>query len=232
MIGERNGNLNYYRNTGSSQAAAFELVTDSLGKINVTDYNLSYSGYSTPCFFNTKTGQSELLVGSEQGKVFYFKNLGEDPEIPYEENDSLFVLIGDEGFDVAKGIRTGATLGELNGDDDLEMIVGNYSGGLNYFKGIDQPPVSGISIPGKQASLVLFPNPAYDHLQIISQYPVGDHVVEVFDVYGRRAMHVQRTQMNRPLEVAGLDPGVYFLRITHTGNGSVQERASFIKVTP
>jgi hypothetical protein len=54
VIGEKNGNLNYYRNTGSSQAAVFTLVTDSLGKVNVTDYNLSYTGFSTPCFFTPR----------------------------------------------------------------------------------------------------------------------------------------------------------------------------------
>jgi hypothetical protein len=171
-------------------------------------------------------------VGSEQGKVYYYKNVGDNPENPYDENDSLFTLIGDENFDNALGIRTGAAIAELNGDDDLELIVGNYSGGLNYFKGIDQPPVSGINSPGKRAKLVLFPNPAYDQLRIISQYDALEHIVEVFDVYGRRVMHVQRPRTNLPLDVSGLDAGIYFLRITYARNGAGAERASFIKTSP
>jgi hypothetical protein len=51
IIGERGGNLNYYRNTGTLQDPVFTMVTDSLGKVNVTDYSVSLYGFSTPFSF-------------------------------------------------------------------------------------------------------------------------------------------------------------------------------------
>ena len=75
IIGEKNGNLNYFKNQGTSTAPDFVLVTDSLGKINVTNYTLSYYGYSTPCFFRNELGETELVVGSESGQIFYYKNI-------------------------------------------------------------------------------------------------------------------------------------------------------------
>ncbi len=51
VVGEENGNLNYYQNSGSISNPVFSFITDSLGKVNVTDYQVSYTGFSTPCFF-------------------------------------------------------------------------------------------------------------------------------------------------------------------------------------
>ncbi|NQV03637.1 MAG: VCBS repeat-containing protein, partial [Bacteroidia bacterium] len=84
IIGEKNGNLNYYRNTGSGDNPIFTLITDSLGKVNVTNYQISYSGYSTPCFFRDHTGKERLLVGGEEGKIWYFGDIPTDPEATYQ----------------------------------------------------------------------------------------------------------------------------------------------------
>ena len=54
VLGERGGNLNYFQNTGTTESPEFQLVTDSLGKVNVTDYNYSLYGYSRPFFFDVE----------------------------------------------------------------------------------------------------------------------------------------------------------------------------------
>ncbi|GAJ22079.1 unnamed protein product, partial [marine sediment metagenome] len=64
------------------------LETDSLGKVNVTDYNISYSGYSVPCFFRDNQNKIKLLVGSEQGKIFYFKDIEDNLSGAFTESDS------------------------------------------------------------------------------------------------------------------------------------------------
>ena len=56
---------------------------------------------------------------------------------------------------------------DLDNDGYFDMIVGNYSGGLNYYYGIETPPVSGIN--EKHYHLVdceLYPNPAKDRIFI------------------------------------------------------------------
>ena len=75
IIGERKGNLNYYRNTGTAAEPHFSFVTDSLGKVNVTNYNLSYDGFSTPFFFKNPLNQTLLLVGSEEGKIHNYNGI-------------------------------------------------------------------------------------------------------------------------------------------------------------
>ena len=64
-------------------------------------------------------------------------------------------------------LRTGATLEDLDNDSYFDMIVGNYSGGLNYYFGVDSPPVSRIN--EKYYNLIdceLYPNPAIDRIFI------------------------------------------------------------------
>ncbi len=167
IVGEKDGNLNYYENTGSSVDPAFTFVTDSLGKVNVTDPQLSYTGYSTPFFFKNMENETNLIVGSENGKVFYYKNIDGNLEGKFEENDSLYLLINDEPFELMNGIRTGATMEDLDNDGYFDLVVGNYSGGLNYYYGIETPPVSGIN--EKHNNIVdceLYPNPAKDRIFI------------------------------------------------------------------
>ncbi len=110
IIGEEKGNLNYYKNSGTITNPVFNLTTDSLGKVNVTDPLVSYTGYSTPCFFKNKTNKTELIVGSEHGKVFYYKNIEGNLTGKFIKNDSLYLLIDNAAFPLQNGIRTGATI--------------------------------------------------------------------------------------------------------------------------
>lgn len=167
IIGEENGNINYYENTGTIINPVFTLVSDSLGNVNVTNYQLSYTGYSTPFFFKDNLNQIRLVVGSEQGKLFYYKNIEGNLSGTFEENDSLFVLIEGQPHEIQCGIRTGAALNDLNSDGYFDMIAGNFSGGLNYFSGAASPPVIGMNDkPEVSHDVNLFPNPANDRLYL------------------------------------------------------------------
>ncbi|MEZ5149199.1 MAG: hypothetical protein R2759_19545 [Bacteroidales bacterium] len=120
VIGEESGNINYYENTGSASNPQFTLITDSLGKVNVTNPNLSYSGY-TPCFFKDRNNKTELIVGSEEGKLFYFKNIDENLSGEFTENDSLYLLLNGEPLAISNGIRTGAAIAELDNDGFMNL---------------------------------------------------------------------------------------------------------------
>ncbi|MDR1459487.1 MAG: VCBS repeat-containing protein, partial [Bacteroidales bacterium] len=53
ITGNQNGKISCYRNTGTGSEPTFTPWNDSLGKINVRDFDYSYFGYATPCFFRT-----------------------------------------------------------------------------------------------------------------------------------------------------------------------------------
>ncbi len=224
IIGEEDGNLNYYENTGSFFIPEFTLITDSLGKVNVTDFQLSYTGYSTPFFFKNLDNETNLIVGSETGKVYYYINIDENPEGEFEENDSLYVLINDEPFEWMNGIRTGATMQDLNNDGYLDLIVGNYSGGLNYYYGTEAPPVSEIHrLKENLIKCELYPNPAKDIVFIKFNNNREFQYVQI-NVYNLTSTKVMSTDFRDTLDISFsvdyLPTGLYICEIIIDGQKS------------
>ena len=218
IIGEKKGNLNYYANTGTLSDPQFELVTDSLGKINVTDFSLSYDGYSTPWFFRETDEITKLVVGSEQGKLFYFINIDNNLEGKFTESDELDVLLdtGDISFD--RGMRTAACLADIDQDGKLEMIAGNYSGGLEFFNGLPEVFTEiDESAATKKGALLLFPNPAGRRLSIHFPEAVKESRVEIYALNGECvSSFVTEPALTQRvvLDISKLKPGIYLVRAT------------------
>ncbi len=217
VIGEEKGNLNYYQNSGSATNPVFTLTTDSLGKVNVTDPLVSYTGFSTPCFFKNQANKTELITGSEQGKIFYFKNIDGNLGGKFQENDSLYLLIDNTPFSMQNGIRTGAAITDLDHDGFLDLVVGNFSGGLNYYRGLAAPPVIGINNHSqKNGSFSIFPNPA--HNSICLKFTENDipYIIEIdiFDLYSQKVISVKkRFALPVSIDVNSLTSGVYVCKV-------------------
>jgi len=218
IIGEKNGNLNYYRNTGTEEQPHFTFITDSLGKVNVTNYNLSYSGYSVPCFFRDGSGSEQLLVGGEEGKVWYFEDIPADPETSYQESTLLYSLITGSPFPVTCGWRTAPAIGHLTDSLWFDLVVGNYAGGLNYFSQAASPDVLlRISVapqPSRQ-SFRIYPNPAHQYI-FISPLPSlsNQHLrVEILNLFGQ-TLRREWMEPGKSLSIGLLPNGLYLVTLT------------------
>ncbi|MFI5171357.1 MAG: hypothetical protein ACHQFW_03150, partial [Chitinophagales bacterium] len=69
IVGEKNGNLNYYENTGTAALPVFTLQSDFWGNVDVRRFG-SLTGYSNPFLFKTNSGDYELYVGNEEGTIY------------------------------------------------------------------------------------------------------------------------------------------------------------------
>ncbi len=222
IVGEQKGNLNYYHNDGPQNNPVFSLTTDSLGKINVTDYNLYYDGYSTPCFFRDKSNKIKLIAGSQQGTIFYFTGIENNIDGKFNPSDSLFTLINNSPFNIQCGWRTGACIGKLSDPTYLDLIVGNWSGGLNYFSHNSIPPVVR-SLDDTKPDLTAYPNPAdkevflkiggiqnFSNLTIILVNSLGQNVFE------KNILHDSRIS----IPTGSLSSGLYILHVYFSINPS------------
>ncbi len=161
IIGEKAGNINYYERNDDS----FSFVTDSLGKINVTDYSISWDGYSVPSFFRGVDNDTKLLVGSEQGEIFGFTNIDGNLGGKFTKLVSLDTWLDTNDVVYDRGMRTSAIFCDLIPDGKLEMIAGNYSGGLEYFNGNNTDVLSEIMDDERNVfQLAITPNPANDRI--------------------------------------------------------------------
>lgn len=218
IIGEKAGNINYYRNTGSPASPVFTPVTDSLGRINVTDPAASYYGYSIPCFFRTADQETRLLAGSESGTIFYYKGIDGNLEGAFTRSDSLFETVGIPSAQPAIGWRSAPAIGHISDPSLMDMITGNFSGGLNYFTAFSEPAViPAINEPSVHPSIRLsvYPNPASRSVTISATGNPSFRDLQ-WSVYAPDSRLVLSGEMNGQvtLQVGSWKPGLYLIRVT------------------
>ena len=170
VIGNRKGTLYYYKNTGTKNVPLFTLITKTFGMVNVADTSVSYTGYSVPCLFRAKDNKLRLFVGSEQGRIHYFKDIEANINGKFTVSDQLIHKEGDKVYNITEGDRAGVAVADIDHDGFPDVFIGNSSGGLSYFKGITPPEISSINDEMSQISkfpnFQIFPNPASNLLNI------------------------------------------------------------------
>jgi len=107
------------------------------------------------------------------------------------------------------GLRSSAVLADLDGDGLLEVLVGNFGGGLRLFNA-EIPVDFGVEEQEESPMIMIFPNPVQSHLRIVSSLE-GQRYATVTDVYGRRCMEQSMSGTEEVIEVSALPPGVYVL---------------------
>ena len=198
--GNINGKLSYYQGT----ANGFELVSDFWGEVDVRDYQTSYYGYSVPALFEY---QDELLlcVGSEQGRLFLYR-VSEDAA--FEEVDYLWEEICPE-MPEDFGMHSAAAVADLNGDGVLEVVVGNFGGGLQLYNATIPVINLGISEEWGDMEMVIFPNPVSSQLHIIASVTS----LRVMDIFGRVLIEQEINDSETIIDVSNLAPGAYLLSL-------------------
>ncbi len=127
VIGELNGNLNYYLNTGSVNVPVFTLQSATWGGVSVNQQGFT-TGQSVPFLAELDTsGDYSLLVGSEQGLIFHYNNI--------EGNLSgSFNLVTNNYENIRQGAMTSVHGADINNDGQTDLAIGNYRGGLVLFE--------------------------------------------------------------------------------------------------
>ncbi|MCB0822822.1 MAG: T9SS type A sorting domain-containing protein [Bacteroidales bacterium] len=159
LVGERSGNVNYFENIGTAQNADFSSVPTSEPFGGVDIQPECCTGFSAPFMVEDSVGNYMMYVGSEQGKIYLYNDIENNLDGTFNLVDSLYV----------HGMNVNPSVQEINGDGKLEMVVGEYAGGLSFWKfGIP----SGLGYQEHTISeftLQVAPNPASDYLRIRHQ---------------------------------------------------------------
>jgi hypothetical protein len=122
--GNFKGTLTLYENTGTLQQPSFKLVSrnySGLASLNLTDI------YPTLGDLNDD-GKKELIIGESDGKLHYFTdNSGDGQPAQFNLTEVNFA-----GIDV--GQSSTPQLVDVNEDGLLDLLIGERSGTLNYYK--------------------------------------------------------------------------------------------------
>lgn len=208
VSGNREGILWYFENTGTQNNPNFELVTQNFGDVDVCNHNVSFFGFSVPCFFEGDNEEYKLFVGSESGKIFYYKDI--------EDNlQGAFTLFDGNLLYIYEGIRSGVAVHNFDNDEYLDMVLGNYAGGITYYKGEEPPPLSvnKPQINGGKPAVKIFPMPA-NHQVYLETGKKEMSSVKIYDIQGNIVLQKENIFSKQiQIDVSSIDAGVYFLSI-------------------
>lgn len=130
LVGERNGNVNFFKNIGTATNPMFGSSettppnTQLFGRIDAREPGF-VTGFSAP-FVLEINGAQTILTGTDQGQIEYYQVNPQSISSKFKELDLNF-------GNIKAGARTRIALADINNDGFLEALVGNLRGGLNLY---------------------------------------------------------------------------------------------------
>ena len=213
VIGERNGNLNHYRNIGSASNAQWLLMSETLGGASSVEY-WNVTGHSVPFIFRNEQNLREMILGSESGWLYHYGNL--------EGNIAgVWTLLDSTFMDLRDGSRTGVCLYDFTGDGDLDMVVGNFRGGLSFWRSDMISTVVSLNEP--RPSFVMYPNPANDRVELVADpFPAKGSFWVLRNALGQQ-VHRETVRGQRTwIDLSALNEGVYLVQLEGTSSSQTQ----------
>ncbi|MFY0643266.1 MAG: T9SS type A sorting domain-containing protein [Bacteroidia bacterium] len=220
LVGEYDGNINYFRNTGTSSSPVFSLITDSLGGI-VTNELIYQSLGDTFIYFyfgNASLGVADLsnktrgiVAGGAEGKLRVFtipNNLTAD----FTENtEQTFHILNDSLYIKDWGADAIPAVGDLDRDGYSDILIGNSRGGLHFLTGRDTRSVKPAEII--RSDLKIYPNPTQGELNIAFLHEVNHFGYEIYDLSGRVVQADNAVSKKKISLNSDLVNGTYFIRV-------------------
>ena len=197
LIGEQNGTINYCQNSGSLSSPIFDTVITNFGGIDI-ESNIISSGYSSPTLFDNN-GSYELYSGSFTGVIYKFNNIDNNLTGLF---DSISPLLSSEGS------KTRVAINDINNDQKIDCIIGNYSGGLSFFSSDSSLISTQNFIP--RNNLNIYPNPTQYEI-IIEGNSFGD--IDIVNSFGQLMLKSKKQSIRHRVNVNQLNSGIYFLKL-------------------
>ena len=193
IIGNKDGTIYFYENKGTSNSADFS--TGGFSKWGNIDVDSTYisSGYSSPKLVDIK-GEYYLMTGSFTGKIYIYNNIENDI---YGKFDEINILDNS----IWEGGRSSIAISDIDNDSLIDLVIGNWCGGIAYFKG-ENPNINEISMDNIN-NLYMYPNPVNEYIYIENK---SREEIVIYNINGKIIIKTYDEIIN----LKNLSNGIYF----------------------
>lgn len=217
IIGERNGNINFIKNVGTSTNPEFNpdledsANSDFYGQVDTRVFPFIV-GHSKPAFLETEDGPV-LVTGTVHGALQIYE--------VSSDIGSKFTLINDELGDIRIGEQVAPSFVDINNDGFYEAFIGNRRGGLSGFRTDIKVATVSSNQTQTKPDIKLVSNLVSDMLQ------VQDNLAVSMTVYSTLGQELVQKTFASELNISSLNAGVYFVLLEKEG---IQTTQKFVKM--
>ena len=215
IVGERNGNVNYFQNTGTATNPQFNndfTVLPNIERLGDIDTRVlgSTSGYSSPIVLDFASGYV-IVTGSRNGKLSLYENIDGNLDGVFDKVDSDYGGLKREGF------NTNLTMADLNNDGVYEIMIGNSRGGISGFQSdFNLDGTLGAANWDNGTSINIFPNPANNFITVQTQFDPGNSTTyTIYDTVGKIVKNGNIYTQKAFIGLNEVPSGVYFLEVNN-----------------
>ncbi|MCD4698703.1 MAG: T9SS type A sorting domain-containing protein [Bacteroidales bacterium] len=198
LTGEYPPKILYFENIGDSANPQFTTPVEN-------PFGLNYIIDSpSPAFVDLDDdGDMDIFIGEyfDNGNIYYFENTGSSISPQFNPP-----LINPFGL-VPTNITANPAFTDLDGDNDMDLLVGEESGSMQYF---ENTTITTIAHVHQNTNLKLFPNPVIDILNIVTDNKIER--IEILNVLGDEVLSF-RNNYNE-ISLSNIKPGIYTVKIT------------------
>ncbi len=230
-IGGFGGKFDFYLNVGTPQNYSFQKDTFyfAIGTIL-----LDVGDNSTPFLIDyDKNGSIDLFSGSRNGKLYYFKNEGNNLSPIWKEITDLFINANFGG-------NTAPYFIDIDNDSDTDLLLGNVKGGLYLYDNTEVSIVAEWEVkPVDNFALNSYPNPFNPEVNIILNTSTGEIItIDIFNILGEKVKSlfkgyipsgIKRLQWNGRSDAGSILPSGTYLVLARSEKQNEVIKITFLK---
>lgn len=115
-------NVDFYRNDGTPQNAAWTLIDENYSPIGVNSCSPAFSDIDND-------GDFDLFMGGSNGNIVFCRNEG-------TAQNAAFVFVDDDYFSYNIGLYATPTFADIDNDGTADAFIGEQNGGINFWRNL------------------------------------------------------------------------------------------------
>ncbi len=207
IIGEKNNELNFFKNTGTPASPKFSPEADKFPNTRQAGKIFTGNDFETqngaPYFIKTD-GKYLMLIGTEDVGFTTYSDI--------EGNlFNNFKILFEKTGNIKQGRKVTCSLADIDNDGFHEIVVGNERGGLAFFNTSFKVETISSTSDGLSNlfSLNVYPNPASEYIYI--DFDKVNATSELYNLSGTKILDLKTNEIS---ELPNLPEGQYLLKVT------------------